>query len=185
MWRGRIDDSQDGDEYAHRERSRWYIGACAMIWGWQMNFLLTEVVWSWKMFFSSLGNCSLVYQSKYDLENSLTKCKMVWKLSLNNSATLNSHTDASRCSQIGWMQCNALSGAPRLLLWCSSMLWKLWNRIQKYPEECIVVFKMLQNQPIRMCKCWSFWEDWKYLPCLQDYSSAPRTRRQTLLVWLL
>ena len=28
------------------------------------------------------------------------KCKMVWKSQLNNSATLNSHTDPSRCSQM-------------------------------------------------------------------------------------
>jgi len=32
------------------------------------------------------------------------------------------------------------------------MLQKLGNRIQEYPEECLVVFKMLQNETIRMCK---------------------------------
>ena len=79
--------------------------------------------------------------------------------------------DAPRCSQIGGVQSDELSGAPRLLHQCSSMFWKLWNRIQEYPEECMVVFEMLHNQTIRMCKFRSYWEKW---PRLQDHSGASR-----------
>jgi len=53
--------------------------------------------------------------------------------------------DAPRFSQIGWMQSDVLSGALWLLLWCSSILQRLWNRKQEYPEEFIVVFKMRPN----------------------------------------
>jgi len=90
--------------------------------------------------------------------------------------------DAPRCSQIGWMQSDVLSGAPRLLHRCSWILRKLRNRIQEYPEECIVVFKMLPNQTIRMCKFRSYWEYW---PRLWEYSGAPRTWSHTLREWLL
>jgi len=90
--------------------------------------------------------------------------------------------DASRCSQIGWMQSDVLSAAPRQLPQCSSMLWKLWNRIQEYPEECIVVWKMLQNQTLRMCKFRSYWEYWLHLT---NYSSAPWTWSHNLWEWLL
>ena len=93
--------------------------------------------------------------------------------------------DAPRCSQIGWMQSDVLSGALRLLHRCSWILRKLWNRIQEYPEECIGVFKMLPNQSIRMCKFRSYWEYWEYWRRLQDYSGAPRTWRHTLREWLL
>jgi hypothetical protein len=51
--------------------------------------------------------------------------------------------DAPRCSQIGWVQSDELSGASRLLHRCTSIFWKLWNRIPEYTEECIVVFQML------------------------------------------
>jgi len=44
------------------------------------------------------------------------------------------------------MQGDVLSGALSLVNWCPSILQKLWNRIQEYPDECIVVFKMLPNQ---------------------------------------
>jgi len=71
--------------------------------------------------------------------------------------------DAPRCSQIGWMQRDVLSGAPRLLHRCSWVLQKLWNRIQEYPEECIVVFKMLPTQTIRMREFRSYWEYWPSL----------------------
>jgi len=60
--------------------------------------------------------------------------------------------DTSRWCQTGWMQCDVLSGGPRLCPRSSSMLQKLWERIQEYFEECIVVFKMLQNQTFRICK---------------------------------
>jgi len=93
--------------------------------------------------------------------------------------------DASRYSQICWVQCDVLWGAPRPHLWGSSMLKKLWNRIQEYPQECIVVFKMLQNQTTRMCKFRSHWEYWEYWPHLQDYSGALRTWRHTLREWFL
>jgi len=66
--------------------------------------------------------------------------------------------DAPRCSQIGRKQRNVLSGALRLPHRCSSMLRKLWNRIQEYHKECIAVCKMLPNQTIRMCKFQSYWE---------------------------
>jgi len=139
------------------------------------------------------------------------KCKMVWKSQLNNSATLNSHTNPSRCCKMLPDRLSAkrdeLSGAPRLLHWCSSMFRKLGNIIQEYPEECMVVFEMLQNQTIRMCKVGSYWEYWlrlqdyssasltwsrtllrsywEYWPRLQDYSSASRTWSRTLLEWSL
>jgi len=90
--------------------------------------------------------------------------------------------DAPRCSQIGWVQSDELSGAPRLLHRCSSMFWKLWNRIQEYPKQCVIVFEMLQNQTIRMCKFQSYWEYW---PRLQDNSSASRTWSHPLQQWLL
>jgi hypothetical protein len=80
--------------------------------------------------------------------------------------------DFSKGSQIGWVQSDELSGAPRRLHQCSLMFWKLWSRTQQYPEECMVVFEMLQNQTIRICKFRSYWEYWPYL---QDYSSASRT----------
>jgi hypothetical protein len=35
--------------------------------------------------------------------------------------------DAPRCSQIGWAQCDELSGVPRLLHRCSSIFWELWT----------------------------------------------------------
>ena len=66
--------------------------------------------------------------------------------------------DAPRCSKIGWMQSDLLTGAPRLLHRCSWIVQKLWNRIQEYPEEFTVVFKMLPNQTIKMCKFRSYWE---------------------------
>jgi len=90
--------------------------------------------------------------------------------------------DAPRCSQIGWVQSHEPSGALRLLHWCSSLFRKLWNRIQEYPEECIVVFETLENQTIGMCKLRSYGEYW---PCLQHYSSASRTWSCTLPEWLL
>jgi len=89
---------------------------------------------------------------------------------------------ASRCFQIGWMQCYVLSGALRLLHWCSSMLQKLWNTIQEYPEQCIVEFKKLQNYTIRMYKFSSNWEEW---PHPQDYSSEFWTWSHTPQEWLL
>jgi hypothetical protein len=58
--------------------------------------------------------------------------------------------DAPRCSQIGWMQWDVPPSARNLIYLCSSMLRKMWNRIPKYPAQCIVVLKMLQNQNIRM-----------------------------------
>ena len=88
--------------------------------------------------------------------------------------------DAPRCSQIGWMQRDVLTGALRLLHRCSWILWKLWNRIQEYPEECIVVFEMLPNETIRMCRFRSYSEYW---PRLRDYSGAPRTWSHTLREW--
>jgi len=90
--------------------------------------------------------------------------------------------DAFRCSQIEWTQRDVLSGAPRLHHRCSWILRKMGNRIQEYPEECIVVFKMLRNQTIRMCKFWSYWEYW---PRLQEYCGAPQTWSHTLWEWLL
>ena len=89
--------------------------------------------------------------------------------------------DTPRCSQIGWMQCDVLSNAPRLLRWCSSMLRKSWNRIQDYPEECIIALKILPNQTIRMCKFQSCWE---YCPRLREYSGAHQTCSHTLWEWL-
>jgi len=85
--------------------------------------------------------------------------------------------DTSRCSQIGWMQSNVLSGALRLLHWCSSMFWMLWNRIQEYPEECIVALNILKYQTIRRFK---FRSDCKYWLHLQDKSGGPQTWSHTL-----
>jgi len=90
--------------------------------------------------------------------------------------------DAPRCFHIGWMQSDVLSDALRLHHRCSWILRKLWNRIQEYPEECIVVFKMFQNQTIRMCKFPSYWEYW---PHLREYTSAAWTLSHTLREWLL
>ena len=116
------------------------------------------------------------------LQRIAAKCKTVWKSQLNNSATLNSHTDPSRCSQIGWVQSDELSGAPKQLHRCSSMFQELWNRIQEYPEECMVVFEMLQSQTIRMCIFRSYQEYW---PRLQDCIGASRTWSCTFWEWLL
>jgi len=88
--------------------------------------------------------------------------------------------DAPRCSQIGWVQSDVLSGALRLLHRCSWMLRELWNRIQEYPEQGIVAYKMLLNQTIRMCKFQRYWEYWH---SLQDYSDASRTWSRTLPEW--
>ena len=79
---------------------------------------------------------------------------------------------APRCFWIGWMQSDVLSCALRHLHLCSSMLWKLWSRIEVYSEECIVVYKILQNQNVRMCKFWSYWKYWTHL---LDYCCSPRT----------
>ena len=95
------------------------------------------------------------------------------------TATLNI-LDTPRWSQIGWMQSDVFSGAPRLLHQCSWILRMLWNRIQEYPEECIDDFKMLPNQTIRMCKFRSYWEYW---PRFRRYSGAPRTWSHTLWEW--
>jgi len=90
--------------------------------------------------------------------------------------------DAPSCSQIGWMQSDVLSGAPRQPHCCSSMLRKLWNRIQEYHAGCIVVFKMLPNQTITMCTFPTYWEYW---PHLQEYSGAPQSWSHTLREWLM
>jgi len=90
--------------------------------------------------------------------------------------------DASRWSQMDGMESNVLSSATRLLHRCSWILQKLWNRIQEYPEECIVVFKMLLNQTIRMCKFQSYWEYW---PHHRQYASALQSWSHTLWEWLL
>ena len=90
--------------------------------------------------------------------------------------------DAPRHSQIGCMQSDVLPGAPRLLHQCTSMLRKLCNRIKQFPQECVVVPKMLQNQNIRMCK---FQSNWEYWPCLKGDSCAPQTWSHTLREWLL
>jgi hypothetical protein len=92
-------------------------------------------------------------------------------------------TEASRCSLIGWMQCDVISGDPRLYHQCFPMLRKLWNRIPESLEDCIVVFKMLQNQTIRKCKFWSYCKYWEYWPHLQDYSGPPPTWRHALWEW--
>jgi len=90
--------------------------------------------------------------------------------------------DAPRCSKIGWMQSEVFPGVPWLLHQYSSLLRKLWNRIQEYSNQCIVDFKMLPNQTIRMCKFQSYWEYWLRL---QEYSGAPRTWSHTLWQWSL
>jgi len=50
--------------------------------------------------------------------------------------------DAARCSQLDWIQSDVFPGTRRLLHRCFSMLRKLWNKLQEYPEEFIVVFNM-------------------------------------------
>jgi len=44
--------------------------------------------------------CPFTLWSPFPKGFTSAKCKMVWKSQLNNSATLNSHTDPSRCSQM-------------------------------------------------------------------------------------
>ena len=88
---------------------------------------------------------------------------------------------APRCTQKGWVQSDVLSGAPRLRHLCSCILRKLWNRIQEHSEECSVVFQMLQNETIKMCKFWSYWECW---PHPQRCSGAPWTWIHTLSEWV-
>ena len=108
------------------------------------------------------------------------KCKMVWMSQLKNSATLNSHTDASR-----WvLMLPARLSAKRWAFWCSKAtsqvllnVLEMVEQNSKYPEECMVVCEMLQIQTIRMCKYRSYWEYW---PRLQDYSSVSWTRHHTL-----
>jgi len=42
------------------------------------------------------------------------------------------------------------------------MHWTLWIRLQDYAEECIVIFKMLQNQAIRLRKFRNYWDNYTY-----------------------
>jgi len=44
-----------------------------------------------------------------------------------------------------------------------------WNRIQEYPEECIIVFKMLQYQTIKWHKFQSYWDYWLHTQTIQVY----------------
>jgi len=90
--------------------------------------------------------------------------------------------DAPRCFQISWLQNVVLSGALQLLHQWSQICCKFRNRVQEYPEECIHVIKMLQNQTIRICE---FWSNWKYEICLYDYASAPPTWSHTHWEWVL
>ena len=76
--------------------------------------------------------------------------------------------DPPWCSHIGWVESDELSGVLRLLHQCSSMCWKWWNRIQEDPEESMVLFEMLQNESIRLCRFRSYWEYWVRL---QDNST--------------
>jgi len=70
--------------------------------------------------------------------------------------TLPIFPDASRCFWIGWMQCNVLSYALRHLHWYHSKFQKMESTIEVYPEECIVVYNILQSQNVRMCKFQSY-----------------------------
>jgi len=113
------------------------------------------------------------------------KCKMVWKSQLNNSATLNSHTHRSRCSQMLPDRLSAKRWAVRCSETTSPVLLnvpEVVEQIQEYPEECMFVFEMLQNQTVRMGTFRSYG---KYWPRLKDYSSASRTWSRTLRKWLL
>jgi hypothetical protein len=153
---------------------------------------ISKLAWSWppSASLNSLDHSLQVYLCT----RPITASKFAWShqqnviwFSSHNRTTQQLWTatlilpDAPRWSQIGWMQSDVLSGAPRLLYWCSWILWKLWNRIQAYPEECIVVLKMLPYQTIRRCKFRNYCEYW---PCLQEYSGAPRTLIHTLRKWL-
>jgi len=124
-------------------------------------------------FWSFWDLCSYLQETLRAAETATQLCRRLWKhlrLHQQNVKWFGSHNqttqqlwtatlilpDAPRCSQIGWIQSNVLPGALRLLHRWSWILRKLWNRIQEYSKECIVVLIMLPNQTIRMCKCQSY-----------------------------
>jgi hypothetical protein len=77
---------------------------------------------------------------------------MVLKLYPNNSATLTSHSDPSRCSQMLPDRLNAKRGVLRCSEAAFRMLLNTPEAVEQnpqYPEECIVVFKNLPTKTIR------------------------------------
>jgi hypothetical protein len=130
----------------------------------------------------SWWNCP---SARLNLMHSSAKFTIVWKFQLYNWVTLNSHTDALWWSQ---MLPDWLSG----MRWALSYFETTWlvllnapvvvEQNKKYPNECLVVFKMQSNQLIIRCEFWCYWDYW---PRLQDCSGPSQTDSPTLWNWSL
>jgi len=97
----------------------------------------------------------------------LAKCKTVWMLLLNNSTTLNSNTNSSRCSQILPNRLNSKRSIlryPKMTFRFSLLLLNQWSRIQKHHKECIVLFGILKKSRYQVTPIW----DW-----LKLYNLSP------------
>jgi len=114
-----------------------------------------------------------------------SKCKMVWKLWLKNSPTLNSYTDYSRCAQMLPDRLNT----TRCAICCSESTSLVpLNGLEVEEQSTRIsspVYSGLQMLPIQTIMIGKFQSYWGYWTCPQDNSGAPRTWSHALWKWLL